>query len=156
MQFAAERTRILTALGDLPAAIEHIGSTAVPGLVAKPIIDILIGHPAIYDRASCVDALQSIGYDSRGESGIPGRDYFRRGSPRSHHLHLVEYGGQLWRDHLRFCNRLRADPALAAMYAKLKRRLAMAHSDDRAAYTEAKGPFVARVLRASSGTTETS
>jgi GrpB-like predicted nucleotidyltransferase (UPF0157 family) len=87
------------------------------------------------------------GYTYRGEAGIPGRHYFRRGEPRSHHLHLVEQGSALWRDHLAFRDRLRAEPALAAAYGALKRRLASRHADDRAAYTEAKAPFIAAVLR---------
>ncbi|HET7565096.1 MAG TPA: GrpB family protein [Gemmatimonadaceae bacterium] len=148
-QFAAERTRILDALGSLKAEIEHIGSTAVPGLVAKPVIDITIGRSAESKLRPYIDALQRLGYEYRGESGIPGRHYFRRGRPRTRHLHLVPYGGDLWRHHLRFRDRLRADPALAAQYAALKRRLATQFAADRVAYTEAKAPFITRVLSVS-------
>lgn len=150
-QFAVERTRLLAALGDLRSEVEHIGSTAVPGLIAKPVIDIMIGRPAEREVTPYIDALRRAGYEYRGESGIAGRHYFRRGRPRTHHLHLVEHGGALWRDHLRFRDRLRADPALATEYAALKRRLAAELAEDRAAYTEAKGPFITRVLRASAG-----
>jgi GrpB-like predicted nucleotidyltransferase (UPF0157 family) len=83
----------------------------------------------------------------RGEAGIPGRHYFRRGDPRTHHLHLVEHGGALWRDHLAFRDRLCADAALAAEYGALKQRLALRHAGNRAAYTEAKAPFITAVLR---------
>ena len=145
-RFADERARLLTVLGDLPAEIEHVGSTAVPGLVAKPILDLLVGRPP-GDVAPYVAALQRAGYVYRGEAGIPGRHYFRRGDPRTHHLHLVERGGALWRDHLAFRDRLRADAALAAEYGALKQRLALRHAGDRAAYTEAKAPFVTAVLR---------
>jgi GrpB-like predicted nucleotidyltransferase (UPF0157 family) len=145
-RFADERARLLTAFGPLPAAIEHVGSTAVPGLVAKPILDLLVGRPP-GDVAPYVEALQRAGYVWRGEAGIPGRHYFRRGDPRTHHLHLVERGGAIWRDHLAFRDRLRADAALAAAYGALKQRLARLHADDRAAYTEAKAPFIAAVLR---------
>ena len=149
-RFAEERTRVADALGALPACVEHIGSTAVPGLVAKPVIDILVGRPPATPLAPYVDALRRVGYEYRGENGIPGRHYFRRGVPRAYHLHLVEVDGELWRRHLRFRDLLREDPALAAEYAALKQALAREHSADRAAYTEAKGPFVARVLRAAS------
>ena len=145
-RFADERARLLTALGDLPAEIEHVGSTAVPGLAAKPILDVLVGRPA-GDVAPYVEALQRAGYVYRGEAGIPGRHYFRRGDPRTHHLHLVECGGAVWRDHLAFRDRLRADAALAAAYGALKERLAIQHAEDRAAYTEAKAPFITAVLR---------
>ena len=148
-QFAAERTRILAALGGLQAEIEHIGSTAIPSLVAKPVIDIMIGRPTEWELRPYIDALQRLGYEYRGESGIPGRHYFRRGRPRTHHLHVVPYGGDLWRNHLRFRDRLRTYPALAAEYAALKRRLATQFAEDRVGYTEAKAPFITRVLGAS-------
>jgi GrpB-like predicted nucleotidyltransferase (UPF0157 family) len=150
-RFAAERARLLGALAGRPAEVEHIGSTSVPGLPAKPVIDILVGRPPGSEAAPYVEALTAAGYEHRGEAGIPGREYFRRGTPRSHHLHLVELGGALWRDHLRFRDRLRADPAAAAAYAALKRRLAAEHAHDRAAYTAAKAPFIAGVLRGDDG-----
>ncbi|HEX5436650.1 MAG TPA: GrpB family protein, partial [Gemmatimonadaceae bacterium] len=115
--FSLECTRIRAALGDLTAEIEHVGSTSVPGLIAKPVIDMLVGRPADSDAAPYIDALQSLEYEYRGESGIPGRHYFRRGRPHTHHLHLVEHGGTLWWDHLRFRDRLRADSALVTEYA---------------------------------------
>ena len=145
-RFAEERARLRDALGALPAEIAHVGSTAVPGLVAKPILDLLVGRPA-GNVAPYVDALVRAGYVHRGEAGLPGRHYFRRGDPRTHHLHLVEIDGPYWRDHLAFRDRLRADPALAAAYGALKTRLAARHADDRAAYTEAKAPFITAVLR---------
>ena len=148
--FADERRRLLTAAAPLPLAIEHVGSTAVPGLPAKPILDLLGGRPGDGDHAPYVVAFVRAGYAYRGESGIPGRHYFVRddgAGRRTHHLHLVEADGPLWRAHLAFRDHLRGHPACAAEYARLKQALAARHPTDREAYTEGKAAFVAETLR---------
>ncbi|MBV9773516.1 MAG: GrpB family protein [Gemmatimonadetes bacterium] len=145
--FAAEAARITEALTPLPVRLEHTGSTSVPGLAAKPIIDILAGRLAGEPVAPYVEALVRAGYDHRGEQGIPGREFFRRGTPRSYHVHMVEVESAFWRDHLRFRDLLRADASVAAAYGKLKEELAERFPRDREAYTEGKGPFVLEVLR---------
>ena len=145
--FAAEAARIAAALDGLPLRLEHMGSTGVPGLAAKPIVDILAGRPPGSPAAPYVEALVRAGYQHRGEQGIPGREFFRRGTPRSWHVHLAEEGAPAWRTPLAFRDALRADPALAAEYAALKLELAARFPRDREAYIEGKGPFVARVLR---------
>lgn len=145
--FAAEAARIAAALQGLPLGLEHMGSTGVPGLAAKPVVDILAGRPPGSAAAPYVEALVRAGYAHRGEQGIPGREFFRRGDPRAYHLHLAEEGSDPWRTPLAFRDALRADPALAAEYARLKRELAARFPRDREAYIEGKGPFVARVLR---------
>lgn len=153
--FAAERARVLAALGGLPVAVEHVGSTAVPGLPAKPILDLLAGRPAGNALAPYVAALTAAGYHYRGEYGIPGRHYFVRDAPdgcRTHHLHLVEHGGEFWRSHLAFREYLRRVPDRAAAYATLKRDLATRHPHDRAAYTEGKSAFIAETLTLAGGT----
>ncbi|HEU4629768.1 MAG TPA: GrpB family protein [Gemmatimonadaceae bacterium] len=145
--FAAEAARIGSALGtELPLDLEHVGSTAVPGLVAKPILDLLGGYPPGAPVAPYVAALVRAGYVHRGEQGIPGREYFRRGEPRAYHLHLVVRDGPLWREHLAFRDALRADAALRDAYAALKLELARRHARDREAYTEGKGAFVREVV----------
>jgi GrpB-like predicted nucleotidyltransferase (UPF0157 family) len=83
----------------------------------------------------------------RGEQGIPGREFFRRGNPRSYHLHLAAIDSAFWRDHLTFRNRLRADESLRDAYAALKRDLAARFPRDREAYIDAKAPFVKEILR---------
>lgn len=145
--FAAEAERIRAALGGLPLRLEHMGSTGIPGLAAKPIVDILAGRPPGSAVAPYVEALVRAGYVHRGEQGIPGREFFRRGDPRSYHLHLAEEGAPAWRTPLAFRDALRADPALAAEYTRLKLELAARFPRDREAYIEGKGPFVAGVLR---------
>lgn len=146
-EYAAEEDRILDACRGLPIKLEHIGSTAVPGLDAKPIIDILAGVPPRADRAAYVAALRQIGYEHKGAFGIPGRNYFRRGSPRSHHVHMVSWSSAFWRKQLAFRDALRADASLRQEYAALKRELAGMFSDDVEQYASAKGPFIASALR---------
>lgn len=145
--FAAEAARIGAAAGALPLRLEHVGSTGVPGLAAKPIVDVLAGRPPGSSAAPYVEALVRAGYEHRGEQGIPGREFFRRGTPRAYHVHLAERDGPVWREMLRFRDALRADPSLAAEYARLKHELAARFPREREAYTSGKGPFVAGVLR---------
>jgi len=145
--FAALRGELQAALGALPAVVEHVGSTSVPGLAAKPVIDVMVGRPHGGPVAPYVPPLVRLGYEYRGEYGLPGRDYFKRAGPPAVHLHLVEYDGALWRDHVGFRDRLRRQPGTAAAYAALKRELAARHADARHQYTDAKGPFIREVLQ---------
>jgi GrpB-like predicted nucleotidyltransferase (UPF0157 family) len=93
-RFAEERARLAEAFGDDAIEIEHIGSTSVPGLAAKPIIDIVIGARTVPPPASRITAVEGLGYEHLGEYGIPGRAYFRRRSPRprTHHVHVYAAG----------------------------------------------------------------
>jgi GrpB-like predicted nucleotidyltransferase (UPF0157 family) len=147
LEFEAEAARIERACDGLPLRLEHIGSTSVPGLSAKPIIDILAGCPPREPRTPYIAAMRQLGYEHKGAFGIPGRNYFRRGSPRSHHVHLFNWASQGWSDHLRFRDALRADPTLAREYDALKRELAAAFPNDSRKYSDAKGPFIRAVLR---------
>ena len=145
--FATEAQRVFAELGpDLPLTIEHTGSTAVPGLVAKPILDLLGGYAPGAPVERYVAALVRAGYVHRGERGIPGREFFRRGEPRAYHLHLVVQGGTFWREHLAFRDALRTQPALRDAYAALKLDLARRHPRDREAYIEGKSAFVRQVV----------
>jgi len=150
--YTAELTRvepILRAHG-ISLAFEHTGSTAVPGLAAKPILDLLAGRRSEQDRGSSIAALEAAGYTYRGEQGIPGRDFFRRGDPRQYHIHLTEIDSDFWRDHLAFRNYLRANPDALAAYAALKQELAARYPRDREAYIDGKTAFVERTLEAAS------
>ena len=147
--YTAEAERILAALRErgLALVLEHSGSTAIPGLSAKPILDILAGRSADSDRAPLIAALEDAGYTYRGEQGIPGRDFFRRGDPRSHHVHLATVGSQFWADHLHFRDYLRAHPERAVRYGNVKQTLAQQFPRDREAYIEGKTGFVSETLR---------
>src|SRR5476649_2600080 len=96
--FAQEAERLQGALAarNLAARIEHMGSTAIPGLSAKPIVDLLAGWDRVQDLPLLIAALQDAGYTHRGEQGIPGREFFRRGVPRQYHLHMAQFRGAFW------------------------------------------------------------
>ena len=141
-RYEKERVRIARALRHVVVAIEHVGSTAVPGLAAKPIIDIMVGVREQADGERCIQPLEAIGYEYRGEGEIPGWRHFRRGDPRSHHLHLVEQHSDFWKGHIRFRDLLREDADVARQYGALKRELAVTFRTQRLDYTEAKTPFI--------------
>jgi GrpB-like predicted nucleotidyltransferase (UPF0157 family) len=148
--FAEEKARILEACGEWLEVIEHIGSTSVPGLAAKPIIDMMPGLRRLEDGRHCIEPMEKLGYQYLGEYGIPGRLYFNRGVPRSHHVHMFVVGHGQWDRHLLFRDYLRTHPQAAAAYADLKRELARRHREDRDAYTDAKTEFV-RTIEAQAG-----
>ncbi len=145
--FAEEAARIRETIGEVIASIEHIGSTSVRGIAAKPIIDIAVGVEKLADGERCVRPLENIGYEYRGEHGIMGRFYFVRGEPRTHHLHLVEISSDFWRSHLMFRDYLRENQTIAGEYENLKKELAKRHDENREAYTNGKAAFIANVLK---------
>ena len=147
LEYAAEADRIAYACEELPIRLEHIGSTAVPGLGARPVIDIAMGIPPNATRDEYFAALRQLGYEHKGTDGVPGRDYFVRGSPRSHHVHLVGWSSSLWNDWLLFRDQLRANPQVAREYDGLKRELSATFADEPRKYSEAKGSFARAVLR---------
>jgi len=140
--FLAELHRLTAALLPLAATIEHIGSTAVPGLAAKPILDILAGYDDPELLQEFIRSFEAAGYEHRGEQGIPGREFFRRGKPRSYHVHLTRTGNLFWLRHLGYRDLLRSDPALRDAYADLKHQLAAQFPTNREAYIEGKTEFI--------------
>jgi GrpB-like predicted nucleotidyltransferase (UPF0157 family) len=146
--FAGERDRLLAALAPAVTRIEHVGSTSVPGLAAKPIIDMMAAVPALPPLPEVCRTLRSLGYEDRGEAGVPGRIVFVLGpyACRTHSLHACVADGPFWRDHLVFRDHLRAHAGDAVRYAALKRRLAAAHPTDRGAYTTGKDDFVREIV----------
>ena len=147
--YEEERARLLAAVGDHILDIQHIGSTAIPGCAAKPILDIAIAV-ANYEAAFvCVAPIVRLGYEYVGENGIPRRHYFVKRNPvaeTTHHVHINELGSPAWENPILFRDYLRAHPDAVAEYTALKRLLAERHPADRAAYTDAKGEFVAKIL----------
>jgi GrpB-like predicted nucleotidyltransferase (UPF0157 family) len=149
-RFAEERARLAPLLAPwLCGTIEHIGSTAVPGLVAKPVIDLMAPVRSLADARPAIAALAAAGY-CHFPYQADVMHWFCKPSPalRTHHLHLVPVDGALWRDRLAFRDALRRQPDVAQAYAALKRALATRFPDDREAYTEGKTAFVAQVLAA--------
>jgi GrpB-like predicted nucleotidyltransferase (UPF0157 family) len=145
--FALLRDRLAPALGELAAGIEHVGSTAVPGLDAKPIVDIDVVIRHAEDLGEVVRRLAGLGYEHLGDLGIVGREAFRPQPdlPR-HHLYVCAAGAPVLQAHLTLRDALRADPALAASYAALKHELAKRFQDDRDSYAEGKTAFITAVL----------
>jgi GrpB-like predicted nucleotidyltransferase (UPF0157 family) len=144
--FAEERTQLCNAIGVHIVAIEHIGSTSICGLSAKPIIDIAVAVQKLADVEKCIAPIGDVGYEYRGESGIPGRHYFVKGKPRTHHVHMVELDSDLWRSHLWFRDYLRQHTQAAKEYENLKMELAEKYKHNREAYTEGKSVFIENVL----------
>jgi len=140
--FEQERSSLALALALYPHQIEHIGSTSVPGLHAKPIIDIAV----LLDDLSCVDQLieplAALGYEYQGEYGLPGRRFFTRGKPRVFHLHLVDGRTDHWQRWLTFREILRRNEEIRGDYERLKQELAQRFSSDRAGYTASKSDFI--------------
>jgi GrpB-like predicted nucleotidyltransferase (UPF0157 family) len=151
--FEAEKGRLLMVLGALSqkiVAIEHFGSTAVPGLSAKPVIDIALGFEKFAETEPCLPLLETAGYTyvPALEVALPGRRFFWRGTAQihTHHLHLTEITSPLWGRPMRFRDYLRGHPEAALAYGQLKRELARKVVDDIDAYVAGKTAFVEEIL----------
>ena len=145
--FEEESVRIKKALGSFALAIEHVGSTAVPGLPSKPIIDLLVGVPSLQEaKERCMGPNKELGYIYKPEyvSWLPGEMFFRKGPPGpwTHHVHLTEPSHPRWEARLVFRDYLRAHPEAAQAYAKIKCSLATSSKDDIEAYRTGKNTFV--------------
>ena len=144
--FEAERDRLLAIVPGVFLAIAHVGSTAVPGLVAKPIIDIMGAVASLATADDLIEILCQKAYTTSREfnASLADRKWLMRwrDGHRTHHLHIVVANSAAWHERLAFRDALRSEPALAQGYAELKTALACRHRDDREAYTEAKSAFI--------------
>ena len=144
-QFTTEAECIRAALGGVAVAVHHIGSTAIPEIFAKPIIDILLEVDDIQTLDAFSSALADLGYEAKGEFGIPGRRYFRKESSegvRTHQIHAFERGSPASERHLAFRDYMIGQPTIAQSYSLLKKRLAASHPDDIEAYMDGKDSFI--------------
>jgi GrpB-like predicted nucleotidyltransferase (UPF0157 family) len=152
--FHAASREIRAAIGAFISSIAHIGSTAVPGMAAKPVIDILIGVHSLSDAPLFLPPLSPLGYVyvPEHEDVFPERRYLHRivEGQHTHHLHIVEPGSEFYRVQLLFRDHLRAHPQVAAEYAALKVRLAEQYRLDREAYTDSKSAFIQNILQQAS------
>ena len=148
--FQAERARLQHALGADALDIQHIGSTAVPGLAAKPILDLGIAVAAESVVAACVPRLTALGYTYRGYRGSDEGHFFDQGPERrlTHYLHMLPIHAPAWWNYLLFRDYLMTHPAVRDAYMRLKQDLASQYADDRAAYTAAKATFIQHILAA--------
>lgn len=148
-QFESEKKILELILSSwITGPIEHVGSTAVPGLAAKPVIDIMVAIASLNASRPAISAATAVGYIYWPYKADV-MHWFCKPSDahRTHHLHLVPYGSSLWHSRLGFRDALRTDQKLAEEYAQLKFRLAIKYREDREAYTEAKSAFVHQVLK---------
>ena len=128
--------------------IEHIGSTAVPGMVAKPVIDIMFGVKSLEESKPAIEVVKENGYEYWPYKAEI-MHWFCKPSDayRTHHLHLIPFKSPLWNEHIRFRDLLRSNKQIAEEYSTLKQELAAAYKEDRETYTENKGPFIQQVLQ---------
>jgi GrpB-like predicted nucleotidyltransferase (UPF0157 family) len=146
VQFEAEKRRLMDALPGTFVDVAHIGSTAVPGLRAKPLIDLLGGVRTPEDMFAINDVMDRIGYTTSSElnASLKTRQWFMRqsGGMRTHHLHVVVHDGPEWEVRVGFRDKLRSDPDIRARYLALKEELARTFGRQREAYTEGKTDFI--------------
>ena len=148
LRFQALAARVRSLLGARVARVEHIGSTAVPGLAAKPLLDVDVVVRAAADLKPSIRQLEEAGYRYEGDLGVAGREALRRPpDSEAHHLYLLVEGSPELQRHLAFRDALRADQVLREEYAALKRALAQRFHDDRRAYTSGKSDFIETALK---------
>ena len=146
VHYVSEAEAIKNTLADMVIDIQHIGSTAVVGLKAKPIIDILVGLASFEQIEEIIDKMVSLGYTYAYWAGIQGDCTFRKGDITTHLVHMVEYGKNNWNHNIRFRDALRNNPDLVRGYERLKEELAAKYPGSREQYTEGKNKFIADVL----------
>ena len=147
--YLQEAQHIQMALGDAALQVEHIGSTAIPGILAKPIIDLMVGIASLSTADTLLTHLERIGYEHRTQDTVSGRLMLAKGPPhqRTYYLSLAEVESRFWREKLLFRDYLRRHPETAKAYEHLKQELAQQYHDDRSSYTAGKSTFVAQILQ---------
>ncbi|MFZ6643087.1 GrpB family protein [Undibacterium sp. TC4M20W] len=150
--FLQIKGELLAVFAPVAVSLEHIGSTSVPGLAAKPVLDVLLGASSLQEIEAKIPALAKLDYVyvPKYEQELPMRRYFVKAPADSLriHLHAVVTGSPFWNEHLAFRNILRTDVQLCSQYQALKLQLAQTHANDKAAYSDAKGPFIQATLAA--------
>lgn len=148
--YRAERKLLKSKLGKFAVSIAHVGSTAIPGLCAKPILDIMLAVSSLSDAEKSRDRFERCGYRVKPmkEDPVPGRLFCSKDTDglRSFHLHVTEISSPFWKEHLRFRNILRKNPETARAYAALKIRLASKFPKNRSSYIDGKAKFISKIL----------
>lgn len=147
--FLCEKDLLLKLIGNRVIEIQHVGSTSIKGLKAKPIIDIAIGVRNLEDTLEFVDELEHNGYEFRGDAGVKGRYFFAKGSAdnRTHYLHVEEFEGEIWDNHILFRDYLINNPQKIEEYQTLKELLADKYPNDRIKYTDGKSNFIQNIIK---------
>ena len=147
--FEQEASLISEKISDYIIEIQHIGSTAIHGIVAKPIIDLAVAINSLSNIEKIIEPLNEIDFIHRGEQGIPGRHLFVKGDEdrRTHHMHVMEKTNGEWRKHIVFRDYLISHPSVARKYGKLKMKLFKKHEHDREKYTDGKSDFIQKIVK---------
>jgi GrpB-like predicted nucleotidyltransferase (UPF0157 family) len=153
--FEDEKRILQTTLGEIPAQIEHIGSTAVAGLAAKPIIDVLVGLEDFSIADNVVPKIEELGYEyiQKYEDEMPFRRFFKKEQDkiRTHNIHMVGIDSEFWERHILFRDYLRQNPDIAGQYASLKKELAGCEWDNVNEYADAKTEFIKEIENKAKG-----
>ena len=144
--FRSERLELEREMGDLILSIEHIGSTAIPGLAAKPVVDIMVCVGGQRDPGDYLERLSDLGYRYVEQEDEPHRIFFVKGRPRTYHLHLVVQGSATYWEHLIFRDYLLENEEALRRYESLKRELASRFRNDRESYSNGKREFIQRAV----------
>ena len=147
-EFLKQKEVLTSIFGEDAVSIEHVGSTAIPGLKSKPIIDIQVAVNDLEVAIKHKDELEKAGYEFRGDAGVPGRYFFAKGNPdnRTHYLHVEPYKSANWETHIYFRDYLLEHPDVVKDYQSLKEELALKYPEDRKSYTAGKNEFITKVL----------
>ena len=148
LKFLREKLRLRILLRGLVLDIEHFGSTSIPAMIAKPIIDIQVGVHDFERAFKCVGLVEKLGYTYKGENSELRQYFFTKGNPVGYHLYLVGKPGETWANRIAFRDYLKNDRESADRYAELKQVLASRHPDDIRAYQDGKLEFVEAIVRA--------
>ncbi|WP_061860146.1 GrpB family protein [Priestia megaterium] len=149
LSFKEEQKFLRGIMSNKAISIEHIGSTSVKGLGAKPILDIMVGVRNLEEVDDFIEPLSNIGYEHVFHREFPNRRFFRKGLWRAgtHHLHIYKYESEEWNNNILFRDYLRKYTDIRDQYNQLKLKLAQKYTFDRVAYTEAKAPFITDVIQ---------
>ena len=145
--FEVEKKLIADVIGDHIVDIQHVGSTSIVGMPAKPILDIAIAVEDFETARVCIAPLANLEYTFKGENGIPRRHYFQKGEPCTHHIHMVEETSEEWTKLILFRDYLRSNQRVAEAYGDLKIDLLERTNEDRKSYQAAKSAFIDGVIR---------
>jgi len=147
--FEDERRLLWSVIGNYVIDIQHVGSTSIPGLASKPVIDIAVFVTSLKVGEKCITPLEEAGYEFRQDGGILGRYFFAKSSKenRTHNLHVEEMNGEFWENHILFRDYLRKHKEDVIEYADLKLELALKYENDRDSYASGKDDFIKRILK---------
>ncbi|AMB90117.1 hypothetical protein ASM07_09410 [Bacillus altitudinis] len=145
-EFESEKRKIIGDIGQYIINVHHIGSTAVKGLSAKPIIDIAIEIEHFFDGEKCVKALEALGYSYKGTDVLPERHYFNKGEPRTHQVHMYQRHNKYLLEQLNFRDYLRNNEQARSEYQQLKLKLSRLHGNDKHKYAHEKTDFIKSIL----------